>query len=244
MAQSPTDPSPRPVWRRFAPLAILIAGLALFLALGGHRYVSFDHLKQHRDALKGWADSWGFAAVLAFIVGYAVMVAFSIPGGALGTLLGGFLFGVAGGTAAAVVGATLGAAAVYLAARTAIGDLLRRRAGPALRRMEEGFRRDAFSYLLGLRLIPVFPFWLVNIVPAFAAVPLRTFVLATLIGIVPGTLVYAWIGAGLDDLLRQGRTPDLGMILEPKFLIPILALAILALAPVVLRRRNRSPSRS
>jgi len=183
-----------------------------------------------------WVGRWGMMAAFAYGVGYALMTAFSIPGGALSTIVGGYLFGLWLGAASAVVGATIGAIAVFLAARTALGDALRARTGSALRRMEEGFRRDAFSYLLVLRLVPIFPFWLVNLVPAFCGVPLRTYALATLIGIVPGCFVFASVGSGLGAVLDRGETPDLKIIFEWHILLPILGLALLALLPVVVKK--------
>ncbi len=226
----------KPLWLRLVPLAILAAGMILFFALGGHRFVSFEEIKRHRDMLKDWVAHWGVLAGLLYLLAYAAMVAFSVPGGALASMVGGFLFGLVGGVAVAVAGATLGATALFLAARTALGDALRRHAGPALRRMEEGFRQDAFSYLLGLRLIPVLPFWLVNLVPAFTSISLRAYVLATFIGIIPGAFVYVWVGSGIDDLLRRGETPNLMILFEPQILLPFLGLAVLALVPVAWKK--------
>ncbi len=236
-------PGAKAKWLRWTPLLVLLLGLALFFALGGHRYASFEQIKTHRELLKDWVARWGALALLAYMLGYAAMTAFSIPGGALATLVAGFLFGAVGGTAIGVFGGTVGAVALFLAARTALGDMLRARAGPALRRMEEGFRQNAFSYLLGLRLIPAFPFWLVNLVPAFCGVNLRTYVLATFFGIVPGTFIYAWVGAGLDEFLKQGGDmPNLGVIFQPQFLLPILGLALLALLPPAWKWfKNRRP---
>lgn len=236
----------KPLWLRLLPVLVLIFGLIVFFALGGHGYVSFEEIKRHRDLLKEWVSSWGALAGIAYTLLYAVMIAFSIPGGALATMVAGFLFGVVAGAIAAVTGATLGAAALFLAARTALGDVMRKRAGPALRRMEEGFRQDAFSYLLGLRLIPVLPFWLVNLVPAFTTISLRVYVLATFLGIIPGTVVFAWVGSGIDELLRRGETPNLMILLEPQILLPFLGLALLALGPVVwkkLQARRHDPNR-
>lgn len=221
---------------RVLPLLVLIAGLAAFFALGLHRYISFSTLAQHRQTLLAWVAEYGVLAGIAFAVVYAVVVAFSLPGGALLTLTSGFLFGVVGGTLCAVIGATIGATAVFLAARTALGDFLRAKAGAAVRRMEEGFREDALSYLLVLRLVPLFPFWLVNLVPAFLGVPLRTYVLGTFIGIIPGTLVFASVGNGLGSVFDAGGTPDLGIIFRPAILLPILGLAVLALIPVGYKR--------
>ena len=227
---------------RALPLLILVAGLAAFFALGLHRYISFATLAQHRQTLLAWVAEYGVLAGLAFMAIYAAVVAFSLPGGALLTLTSGFLFGVVGGTLCAVVGATIGATAVFVAARTALGNLLRAKAGGAIRRMEEGFREDALSYLLVLRLVPLFPFWLVNLVPAFLGVPLRTYVLGTLFGIIPGALVYASVGNGLGAVFDAGGTPDLGIIFRPAILLPIVGLAVLALIPVVYKRwRARRP---
>jgi uncharacterized membrane protein YdjX (TVP38/TMEM64 family) len=186
--------------------------------------------------LMDWVGRWGLMAALAYVAGYALMTGFSIPGGALATIAGGYLFGLWLGAAASVIGATLGAIAVFLAARTALADFLRARTGGALKRMEDGFRRDAFSYLLVLRLVPVFPFWLVNLVPAFCGVSLRTYALATLIGIVPGSFVFASVGSGLGALLDRGETPDLKIVFQWNVLLPILGLALLALLPVIVKR--------
>jgi len=233
---SPPAHKPKPLWLRLLPLAILCAGFAAFFALGWHRYVSFDMIRIHRGMLMEWVGRWGMLAGAAFIGAYALMAAFSIPGGALATIVGGYLFGLWLGAAASVIGATIGAVAVFLAARTALGELLRAKAGPALRRMEDGFRRNAFSYLLVLRLVPVFPFWLVNLVPAFCGVSLRTYTLATLIGIVPGSFVFASVGSGLGALLDRGEHPDLKIVFQWNILLPILGLALLALLPVVIRK--------
>jgi uncharacterized membrane protein YdjX (TVP38/TMEM64 family) len=229
-------PRPKPLWLRVLPLALLCAGFAAFFALGWHHHISFDTIRMHRGMLIDWVGRWGMLAVFAYVAGYAAMAAFSIPGGALATIAGGYLFGLWLGAAASVLGATLGAVAVFLAARTALGDFLRAKTGGALKRMEEGFRRDAFSYLLVLRLVPIFPFWLVNLVPAFCGVSLRTYALATLIGIVPGSLVFASVGSGLGALLDRGETPDLKIVFQWNILLPILGLALLALLPVLVKR--------
>jgi uncharacterized membrane protein YdjX (TVP38/TMEM64 family) len=164
-------PARTPAWRRFLPLLVLVAGLLVFLALGGHRYIALDTLERHREALLALVAEHAVLAPLVFIAVYAVMAAFSVPGAAIMTVAGGFLFGILGGAACSVAGATLGSIALFLAARTALGDLLRDRAGAAVNRMRAGFRENALSYLLVLRLIPLFPFWLVNLVPALVPSP-------------------------------------------------------------------------
>jgi uncharacterized membrane protein YdjX (TVP38/TMEM64 family) len=222
--------------RRLAPLAVLLAAIAAFFALGLHHYLSFEALRQHREELLALVEQHPLLAPLAFMAVYAAVIALSVPGGAILTIAAGFLFGILPATLYVVASATIGAAIVFLIARTALGDALRARAGPRIRRMEEGFRQDALSYLLVLRLIPIFPFWLVNIVPAFLGVPLRTYVLGTLVGIIPGSFVYASVGNGLGAVFDAGETPDLGVIFEPAILLPIAGLAVLALLPVVYRR--------
>jgi uncharacterized membrane protein YdjX (TVP38/TMEM64 family) len=229
-------PQNRPAWLRWLPLGVLVAGTAAFFALGLDDYVTFDTLARHRGGLLAWVEARPFLAPLLYIVGYVAAIAFSLPGGVLLTVTGGFLFGPVFGALFAILGATGGATCVYLAARTALGERLRAKAGSSLQRLQEGFRQDAFSYLLVLRLVPLFPFFLVNIVPAFAGVPVRTYVVATFIGIIPGAFVFASVGNGLGAVFDAGQTPDLRIILKPQILLPILGLALLALIPVGYRR--------
>jgi uncharacterized membrane protein YdjX (TVP38/TMEM64 family) len=230
--------------RRFLPLAVLAAGLVAFFALGLNRYLSLSALADNREALLAWVQRSGALAPLAFIAVYAVAVATSVPGGAVLTIAGGFLFGTVLGTVYAVIGATIGAIAVFLAARTALGDPLRARAGPWLRKMEDGFRDNAVSYMLVLRLVPLFPFWLVNLVPAFLGVSFASYAATTLIGIIPGTAVYASVGNGLGAVVDAGRMPDVNLLTDPEILLPLLALSLLSLVPVVYKwakaRRERT----
>jgi len=227
---------PSSMIRRLVPLAILLAAIVAFFALGLHRYLSFEVLRQHREELLALVDRHPFLAPLAFIGLYALVIALSVPGGAVLTIAGGFLFGIVASSIYVVVAATVGATVVFLIAKTALGDMLRAKAGPRIRRMEEGFREDAFNYLLVLRLIPIFPFWLVNIVPAFLGVGVGTYVLGTFLGIIPGSVVYASVGNGLGAVFDAGETPDLGIIFEPAILGPIVGLALLALLPIVYRK--------
>jgi uncharacterized membrane protein YdjX (TVP38/TMEM64 family) len=233
----------RATWTRWVPLGLIVAALAAALALRVDRYLSFEELAAHRDWLLAEVERWGLGAAACFAAAYAGVIALSIPGGTVLTLLAGFLFGPFWGTVYAVVGATLGATAVFLAARTALGGVLRRRAGRFVRKLEDGLRRDAFYYLLFLRLVPLFPFWLVNLVPALLDVKLSTFIAATFIGIIPATAVFAGLGDGLGAIIDAGQRPDLGIVLEPRVLLPLLALAVLALVPVVVRHFRRGPAR-
>jgi uncharacterized membrane protein YdjX (TVP38/TMEM64 family) len=230
--------------RRLLPVAILLGGLAVFLALGLERYFSYDLLYRHQATLTKWVAKHAFISAAVFVLVYTLVVAFSLPIAIVVTPVAGFLFGTWMGAGLSVIGATLGSIAVFLAARTAFRDLFRARAGAALTRLEAGFRRDDFSYLLFLRLVPIFPFWLINIVPALLGMRLYRYVLATMIGIVPAAIVYASVGAGLGAVIDRGERPDLGIIFEWRILLPLLGLAALALLPVLyarLRKPNATP---
>lgn len=222
--------------KRLLPLLILAAGLVAFFAFGGQRYLSFEALSENRVALTNYVAANAVLATLIYLGTYIVVVAFSLPGGAVMTLLGGFLFGTWLGGLWVVIGATIGATILFIAAKTALGDVLRAKAGPWVRKMEEGFQDNALSYLLVLRLVPLFPFFVVNLVPAFLGVPLRTYVIGTFFGIMPGTFVYASVGNGLGAVFDAGETPDLGIIFKPEILGPIIGLAVLALIPVIYKR--------
>ena len=233
LAAAPGRASPL---RRFGPLGILALAIILALVFDLQRFVSLEALSENRDRLVGFVDRHAVLAPVLYALGYALAVALSIPGAIILTIAGGFLFGTWLGTALVVTGATVGATIVFLIARTALGDFLRAKAGPRIRRMEAGFREDAFNYLLVLRLIPIFPFWLVNIVPAFLGVSTGTYVLATLLGIIPGSFVFAGVGNGLGAVLEAGGDPDLGLLFEAEVLLPIVGLAVLAILPVVYRK--------
>ncbi|MBL6958013.1 MAG: TVP38/TMEM64 family protein [Rhodospirillales bacterium] len=235
--QSPAKPF-NPL--RLLPLALIAAGFVAFFSFGLNDYLSFDALREHRQALLDWRDANQVAAMAVFIGVYAVVVALSIPGGVWMTLAGGFLFGVSQATLCVVIGATLGAIGLFLAARYACADYFHKKAGPAVRKMEDGFRENALSYLLVLRLVPLFPFWLVNLVPALLGVPLRTFIIGTFFGIIPGTAVYASVGNGLGAIFEAGGTPDLGIIFNPEILLPIAGLALLSLIPVIYKKYKKS----
>jgi len=237
---------------------VLLAGLAYYaLGRGG---LSLEALVRHRTAIDEFVTQHRVLAVLAYIGLYITVVALSVPGAVFLTVSGGFLFGTPFGGSAAVIGATIGATFIFLVARTALGEPLLRRAGPRVSHLAKGFRDDAFNYLLFLRLVPAFPFFLINLVAAFAGVRLGPFVAATALGIIPATFVYAFAGTGLDSIITAqknayqacyaaGRsdcslTFDAMDILTPQLLGALVALGLLALVPVVVKRLRARRSAS
>jgi len=221
------------------PLLVIAAAAAAFFALGFHRYLSFDVLRDSRAMLLDLVARHGVIAPLLFILAYVVVTAASLPGALIMTLTGGFLFGTIIGGIYTVIGATLGAIALFVAAQTALGDALRAKAGGALAKLEAGFREDAFNYLIVLRLVPIFPFFVVNLAAAFLGTPLPKFIIATFIGIIPGTMVYSSVGSGLGAVFDAGVTPNLGIIFSWPVLGPLIGLAVLALLPVAYKRLKR-----
>lgn len=217
-------------WTRWAVAAVFAAGLVAFLALGGRRWLTPEVLAAHRDALLAYTRAHYARTLLLAFAAYAAATALSLPGAAVLSLAVGLLFGRWVGTAVIVGAATLGATGVFLAARHLFADAARRRLGERGRRVAEGFERDAVSYLLFLRLVPVFPFWLVNLIPALTPVRTRTYVAATAVGIVPGSFVFANLG----ESLRTIRSPD--QLLSPEVLVALGLLGVLALAPIAIRK--------
>lgn len=221
--------------RRFLPLALLLCAGLLFLTLGGRHFLSFTALAEHRLWLTRAVAESAAVAALIFIAAYAAMAALSIPGAAILTITGGFLFGPWLGTAYAIVAATLGATIVFLAARAGLAGLAAR-AGPWAARLEAGFRRNSLSYLLVLRLIPVIPFWLINLAAGALGLPVGTFILGTFVGMIPVTFIYTSLGNGLGAVIAKGRAPDASVLFRPDIILPMIGLAVLALLPVAYKR--------
>jgi uncharacterized membrane protein YdjX (TVP38/TMEM64 family) len=237
MTDANTPPPREPgLLRRLLPLLVLAAGLAAFFAFGLDRHVSFDALRENRGRLLAWVAAYPLLAPFVFGLLYVAATAFSLPIALPLSLTAGFLFGLPLGLLVVVAGASLGAILVFLAARTAFGENLLARAGPALRRMEQGFRDNAVSYMLFLRLVPVFPFWMVNLAAAIFGAPLRVFVLTTFFGIMPASFVIVNVGRGLGAVLDSGATPDAGSILTPDILLALALLGVLALVPAIYRK--------
>lgn len=252
---------PRKSWvRRLMPLIVLAAAAGLILSQGWHNLLSFQQLALNQQALQEWIGENLIGALAVYTAIYVVVVALSLPGGAVLTVAGGLLFGWLLGGAVTVIAATLGATAIFLIARSSLGEPLAARAGPWLGKFRAGFQESALSYLMFLRLVPVFPFWVVNLAPALLGVSLRQYVIATALGIIPGTFAFAFAGAGLDSVLAAQREAfevcqaartagdppctfqfDAGTLITPELLIAFGALGIVALIPAIVKKLKQQP---
>ena len=230
-----------PSVKRFIPLAFVAAALSLFFVLGGPDYINLESLRNNREFLAAFVADNFWLTFFGFMALYALLVAISVPGASFLTIFGGFLFGTGVGAAAVVTGATIGAVGIFLAARYAIGDALTKKAGPYMQKFEAGLKENELSYLFILRLVPIFPFFIVNIVPSLFDVKLRNYALATFFGIIPGSLVYASIGDGIGAVFESGGDVQLsGLMMQPRILMPIIGLIVLALIPVIYKKVRRA----
>jgi len=223
--------------KRNLPL-IAIAVAAVLGAIFLKDYLSFDALRENREALLAFRDSNYLLTVAVFMAIYVVIVAFSLPGAAIATLTGGFLFATFPGALFNMVAATVGATAIFLAARYGLGDKLAAKmegSDGTIKRIKDGIDENQWSMLFLIRLVPAVPFFIANLIPAFVGVPLKRFVISTFFGIMPGSVVYTSVGAGLGDVFERGESPNLGIIFEPQILFPILGLCALAALPIVIK---------
>jgi uncharacterized membrane protein YdjX (TVP38/TMEM64 family) len=230
MATVGTPPSGGRPWGKLAIIAVFVGAIGAFFAFGGQNYLSLDTIKANRDALLSFADRHFVAALAVAFVVYAGATTLSLPGGLVLSLTMGFIFGRWVGTVLVVIAATVGATLVFLAARYLFADAARKRLGALGGRINAGFTENAFSYLLFLRLVPAFPFFVVNLAPAFTAIPVRTYVLATLIGIIPGTFVYVNLGQTL------GRIESLHGLVSRETFLAFGLLGLFALLPVAWKK--------
>jgi uncharacterized membrane protein YdjX (TVP38/TMEM64 family) len=226
--------------KRAAPIAVIAIALGLFFALDLQRYFTLDNLRDNNEALRAWVAASPLLTLAIFVAVYAAAVAISFPGATILTVFGGFLFGLWPGVPAVVLAATIGAVVIFLASKTALGDVLTGRAGGLVKSMEQGFRENELSYMFVLRLVPVFPFWAINIAAGVLGVSLRNFVIGTFFGIIPGGFVYASIGNAAGAAFSAGEDVSLsGILMQPQTLLPIIGLTVLALIPVALKRVNK-----
>lgn len=228
-------------WLRHLPLAVILT-VAVVGTVALRDYLDFAALQAHRDALIGFRDAHYLATAGLFVGLYVVIVTFSLPGATVASLTGGFLFGLAAGTVLNVAAATIGAAALFLAARWGIGSTLSQRlevAGGAAAKVRENLRENEVSVLLLMRLVPAVPFFVANLVPAMVGVSFGNFLWTTAVGIVPGAIVYTWVGVGLGEVFERGETPDLSVLWEPYVIGPLAGLCLLTALPIAVRVARR-----
>lgn len=235
-----TEMPKRGLARRLPLIVILIVAVIGAFTLREH--LTFETLAENRERLLAFRDANYALSLAGFLAAYITIVAFSLPGATVATLAGGFLFGVFPGAFYNVTAATIGAAAIFLAARAGAGERLSARLDASegkVRRLREGLRENELSVLFLLRLVPAVPFFVANLLPALVGVSLSRFVFTTFFGIIPGAIVYTSVGAGLGEVFARGGTPDLGILFEPRILLPLLALCALAALPIVVRALRR-----
>jgi uncharacterized membrane protein YdjX (TVP38/TMEM64 family) len=243
---------------RWIPLALIICLMIAAYAFGLQKHLNLQEIAANREVLRDYiAHNW-ILAVLIYAAVYATAVALSFPAAGLLTVIGGLLFGWFTGAVTTVFSATLGATIIFLAAKTSLEKILSRKSGPLLTRVRDGFAQNAFSYLLFLRFVPLFPFWLVNIASALARIKLRTFITATFIGIIPITLVFSFVGASLDDIIESQRAAyeackaqagalpchfdiSLKHVVTPQILLALACLGVVALVPVLVKKLRAKP---
>ncbi|MDH4411935.1 MAG: TVP38/TMEM64 family protein [Rhizobium sp.] len=235
------------VWR-FAPVALVFAGLALGYFLGLQEYLSLGFLAEQRQALRAYVDAHFLWSAMLFLAVYILAVAFSFPAASVLTIFGGFLFGWMIGGALVAVGATIGASILFLATRSAFGGFLRHRVDGVVKKLADGFRENAFGYLFVIRLAPVFPFFVVNIAAALFDISLARFFAATFFGILPGTFAYAYLGQGVDSVLvaaeARGQEAQISDLVTRDITLAFFALALVALIPTIARQiRKRGATR-
>ncbi len=237
MTESSDAPAPKTGFARHLPLAAILI-VAVIGTLTLRDYLSFDTLRDNREALLAYRDQHFATMALAFVAIYVLIVAFSLPGAAVTSMTGGFLFGLAAGTLLNVTAATIGASAIFLAARLGLGAALSARLEASdgkLKRMSDALHANEISVLFLMRLVPAVPFFVANLLPALVGVKFRNFLLTTALGIIPGGIVFTSIGVGLGEVFDRGGSPDLSLLWEPRVIGPILGLCLLALLPIVIK---------
>lgn len=215
----------------FAVIAIALAGAVLL-----RDQLSFEALRDNREALLAFRDANYALTATAFVLTYIAIVAFSLPGATAATLTGGFLFGLFPGALFNIGAATIGAVLIFLAVRSGIGRTLAAKVDASdgkVSRLIQSIRENEIPVLFSMRLVPVLPFFVANIIPALIGVRTWVFAVTTFAGIIPGGVIYTWVGVGLGETFARGEAPNLGIILEPHILGPLLGLAALSLFPVI-----------
>lgn len=225
--------------KKYLPILLILLISAISWYFEIYKYFSFEVFKEHQQSLELFIEAQKFLSILIYCGIYILIVSISIPGASFMTITGGLLFGQWIGTSVSVISATIGATILFLSARMASSDLLAKKSGSWVSKMKDGFKENAFTYLLTLRLIPIFPFAVINLAAAIFQISLRTFFFGTLIGIIPGSFVYTSMGVALREVISQ---PDFssGLILNPKVLFALGGLGILALLPVLYKKFKKN----
>jgi uncharacterized membrane protein YdjX (TVP38/TMEM64 family) len=224
-----------PALRRFGPLLLIAAVIVAAVMSGAAENLSLDRLESHRQALRALVSAHPLISIAVFVLAYVAMAAIALPGPLVLTVAGGMLFGPWIGSVAVLTGATLGSVALFLACRSAFGDIIRRRAGPRLARVEAMISGRIFEHILILRLLPVFPLGMVTIGSALVGAPTRTFAVASCLGMIPSTVIYTGLGHGLNHVLDAGGRLTPEMFRSPEILLPLVGLGLLATLPLMLR---------
>ena len=222
--------------KKWIPIIVIVMLMIAAYFLGIADFFTYEQIQKHHMTLTQYVSENFYLMSGLFILMYLVSTALSLPIGIYLSLLGGFLFPQPFSTIYVILGATVGASILFWAARTALGDSLRQKATPFLSKMEKGFNENAASYMLFLRLIPAFPFWLVNLAPAFLGVSYLTYLWTTAVGILPGVVVFTQFGAGLDAVFEGNQEFSLDNILNRDIKIALVALAIFVLIPVMVKK--------
>jgi uncharacterized membrane protein YdjX (TVP38/TMEM64 family) len=215
---------------------LFLSAIGAFFIFDLKTYLSLETLKANRDSLLVFTQDNYVPAVALFILVYILQTSFSLPGATIMTLAGGFLFGSLWGPLYVNIGATTGATLAFLAARYLFHQWVERKFGDRLGPIQDGFAKNAFSYLLTLRLIPFFPFFLVNLLSGLTRVKVSTYVVATAVGIIPGSVVYTFAGRQL------GTINSLSELVSPRLLLAFSLLGLLMLVPIIYRKFTQTPT--
>lgn len=223
-------------WKNWLPITFNLLLMILLFFTNLRHYITFESIKMNREAIILYKIAHPILTPTIFIAIYITMTALSTPGGSILSILGGFFFGMPFSTIYVVIGATIGATLLFLAARTFFRGFLIKMAYPFITKVEVGFKKNKTRYLLVLRLLPIFPFWVVNLIPAFLNVNLRTYMWTTFVGIIPGSYIYTQAGSGLGVIFDRGESFSVSAVLNPQLIIALVLLSLAALLPIFLKK--------
>lgn len=224
--------------KNYLPIIIIVGFFILAWILGAQNYLNFVTFQAHQQQLDIFIKQYYILSIFIFAGLYILIIALSLPGAAIMTIISGLLFNQIIGTLIAVLSSTIGASILFVSAKMASGNLVKK-VGTWMEKMQKGFSENAFSYMLTLRLIPLFPFVIVNLVAALLQIPFRIFFTATIIGIIPGSFIYASMGVALREVINEPNF-TLDLMLKPKVLIALTGLGILSLLPILFKKFKRT----